>query len=123
MELNVSALSRSVKFWGWLLEYLGYETYQDWPEGRSWRKNDAYIVLVQTMPEYLATPYHRRHTGLNHVAFHAGSRKQVDELTNLLRERNIPILYEDRHPFAGGSQHYAVFFEDPDRIKVEVVAP
>lgn len=23
----------------------------------------------------------------------------------------------------GGEQHYAVFFEDPDRIKVEIVAP
>jgi hypothetical protein len=28
-----------------------------------------------------------------------------------------------RSPFAGGASHYAVFFEDPDRIKVEVVAP
>jgi catechol 2,3-dioxygenase-like lactoylglutathione lyase family enzyme len=40
-----------------------------------------------------------------------------------LKEKGIKILYEDRHPFAGGKEHYAVFFEDPDRIKVELVAP
>ena len=47
--------------------------------------------------------------------------RKWDELTEKLRRRGITILYEDRHPFAGGSDYYAVFFEDPDRIKVEVV--
>ncbi|GAA0595336.1 hypothetical protein GCM10009001_09310 [Virgibacillus siamensis] len=32
-------------------------------------------------------------------------------------------MYSDKHPFAGGEDHYAVYFEDPDRIKVELVAP
>lgn len=122
VEINVSNLQRSSEFWGWLFGFLGYEPYQNWAEGRSWRKSDIYLVLVQTESEYLRVGYHRRRTGLNHVAFHAGSRKQVDELTELLRERGIHILYEDRHPHAGGPEHYAVFFEDPDRIKVEVVA-
>lgn len=121
VEINVSNLQRSSEFWGWLLSYLGYETYQSWADGRSWRKGETYLVLVQTEHEYSATGYHRRRTGLNHVALHAGSRKQVDELTELLRERGTPILYEDRHPYSGGPEHYAVFFEDPDRIKLEVV--
>jgi catechol 2,3-dioxygenase-like lactoylglutathione lyase family enzyme len=78
---------------------------------------------VQTEPRHLAPPYHRCHVGLNHLAFHAASRAQVDELTAALRQRGVPILYADRHPYAGGPGYYAVFFEDPDRIKVEVVAP
>ncbi|OPG17057.1 hypothetical protein B2M26_03395 [Ferroacidibacillus organovorans] len=57
------------------------------------------------------------------LTFIAQSRQQVDELTILLRTRGIYILYEDRNPYAGGAEHYAVFFEDPDRLKVEVVAP
>ena len=60
---------------------------------------------------------------MNHLAFHAESQKHVDEMTNLLREKGIKILYEDKHPFAGGNGHYAVYFEDPERIKVELVAP
>jgi catechol 2,3-dioxygenase-like lactoylglutathione lyase family enzyme len=66
---------------------------------------------------------HRCRVGLNHLAFHAKSKKQVDEITEKLQEKGINILYLDKHPYAGGENHYAVYFEDPDRIKVELVAP
>jgi len=46
----------------------------------------------------------------------------IDELTIKLEKRGINVLYKDKHPYAGGKDYYAVFFEDPDRIKVEVVA-
>ena len=32
-------------------------------------------------------------------------------------------MYDDRFPFATAPGYYAVFCEDPDRIKLEVVAP
>jgi hypothetical protein len=33
------------------------------------------------------------------------------------------MLYDDRYPFANGSDdYYALFLEDPDRIKIEFVA-
>jgi len=79
-------------------------------------------VFVQTEPQHLGSGYHRKNTGLNHLAFHCSSRQFVDTLTAELKQRNIPILYADKHPFAAGDDYYAVFFEDPDRIKVEVVA-
>ena len=123
VELYVSDLARSRAFWGWFLGSLGYREYQSWPEGVSYRLGATYIVFVQTSAGHLHPPYHRRKAGLNHLAFHARSREQVDEMTRRLRERGVPILYEDRHPRAGGPDSYAVFFEDPDRIKVEFVAP
>lgn len=61
--------------------------------------------------------------GLNHLAFHAESREQVDMMTEKLLERGYHVLYRDSHPYAGGGAHYAVYAEDPDRIKVELVAP
>ncbi|MBU1636116.1 VOC family protein [bacterium] len=121
VELYVSDLAKSREFWGWLLGELGYQEYQRWDSGVSWKLGETYLVLVQTEERFLSQPYHRCRTGLNHLAFHAASREQVDELTEKLRRRGITILYEDRHPFAGGPDHYAVFFEDPDRIKVELV--
>jgi catechol 2,3-dioxygenase-like lactoylglutathione lyase family enzyme len=121
VELYVSDLAKSREFWGWFLGRLGYEEYQRWDKGISWKLGATYIVLVQTEARFQEPPYHRCRTGLNHLAFHAESRKQVDELTEELRRREVAILYEDRHPYAGGENHYAVFFEDPDRIKVELV--
>lgn len=123
IEINVSDLRRSAEFWGWFLSELGYTLYQQWEEGISWKSGNTYLVFVQTKEKYLEASYHRSQIGLNHLAFHAKSREQVDELTTMVRARGMNILYEDKHPFAGGEHYYALFFEDPDRIKVELVAP
>ena len=123
VEIYVSNLEESVSFWSWFLEELGYHLYQEWEGGQSWKLGVTYLVFVQTEEEFLDVSYHRCRTGLNHLAFHAHSRARVDEMTEKLKAKGIHILYEDQHPFAGGEDYYAVYFEDPDRIKVEFVAP
>jgi len=119
VEINVSDLGRSRDFWEWFLTRLGYELYQDWEKGFSFKQGKTYVVFVQTEARFLDTPYHRKATGLNHLAFHAASPDEVDEMARLLKQKGVRLLYEDRYPHAGGPEHYAVFFEDPDRIKVE----
>ncbi|KAB2330719.1 VOC family protein [Bacillus mesophilum] len=123
IEIYVSNLPKSVEFWSWFLEDLGYSVYQEWEEGQSWKLENTYIVFVQTEERFLDIPYHRCRVGLNHLAFHARSHEHVDKLTRRLKDKGIKILYNNQHPYAGGKDHYAVYFEDPDRIKVEVVAP
>lgn len=132
VEIYVSNLERSRAFWEWLLcEELGYEIYQEWPQGVSFRPNSKpgqhttapYLVFVQTKEKHLDAGYNRGQIGLNHLAFRAPSPAMVDTLTVKLHERGIIILYTDRHPHAGGPDSYAVFFEDPDRIKVELAHP
>lgn len=123
IEIYVSNLKESIDFWGWLLEELGYAVFQTWELGQSWKLGESYIVFVQAEERFLDVPYHRCRVGLNHLALHAESRKQVDRMTNELKQRGVNILYSDKHPFAGGEGYYAVYFEDPDRIKVELVAP
>lgn len=122
IEINVSNLQQSREFYSVLLPELGYAEYQNWPLGFSYRSGAAYLVFVQTEEPFRDIPYHRKMTGLNHLAFRADSRAEVDRLTLAMKEKGIPILYEDRHPFAGGPDHYAVFMEDPDRLKIEITA-
>lgn len=123
IEINVSDLNNTINFWGWFLEELGYEPFQSWESGHSWIRGETYIVFVQAEEAFMDIPYHRRRVGLNHLAFHASSRQQVDDMTKRFERKGVKILYTNKHPFAGGEQHYAVYFEDPDRIKVELVAP
>ncbi|MFT4544911.1 MAG: hypothetical protein ACI9UR_001198 [Bacteroidia bacterium] len=47
----------------------------------------------------------------------------VDGMTEKLKQRDVELLYCHKHPYAGGKDYYALFFEDSDRIKVELVAP
>ncbi|MBK6773255.1 MAG: VOC family protein [Ignavibacteria bacterium] len=123
IEIYVSDLERTILFWEWLLtKKFTYEIFQKWDRGISFKLGETYIVFVQTEKKYLSNPYNRKNTGLNHLAFHCSSKEFVDTLTKELKEKNINILYADKHPYAGGENYYAVFFEDPDRIKVEVVA-
>ena len=121
LELYVSDLAVAVDFWGWLLTDLGWECRQEWDEGCAYALGDTALVLVQA-PEG-ARRLDRRSSGLNHLAFRADSEAEVDRITEEFRRRGVRILYPDRHPFAGGTDHYAVFCEDPEGLKVEVVAP
>lgn len=114
IELYVSNLKRSIDFWGWFLDEMGYEPFQEQESRRSWRLGEMYMVFVQAGTRFLDSPYHR---GSGSV------RQQVDEIARKLRGRGVTILFADKHPFAGGNDHYAVYFEDPDRMKVELVAP
>jgi len=123
LEIYVSNLSKSIELWDWFLTELGYNPYQKWDSGISWKHGETYLVFVQAEERFMDVSYHRSRVGLNHLAFHAASREQVDQITRKLKEKGISILYKDKHPYAGGDAHYAVFFEDPDRIKVELVAP
>jgi catechol 2,3-dioxygenase-like lactoylglutathione lyase family enzyme len=47
----------------------------------------------------------------------------VERPAERVRARGVPILYADRHPHAAGEDIYTLFCEDPDRIKLELVAP
>ncbi len=122
VEINVSDLERSRAFWGWLLPELGWEPYQSWPTGVSWRLASQYLVFCQVEPRFrLHGPFHRRRVGLNHLAFAVGCEAIVDRVVEQLPLWGTQLLYPERHPHAGGAGYYGAFFEDPDRIKVEVV--
>ena len=57
--------------------------------------------------------------GVHHVAFAAESREEVDERAEWLREHGAEIESEPReYDYRPG--YYAVFFYDPDGIKLEV---
>lgn len=124
IELYVSDLERSVAFWTPFMALLGYEA-ERWSGGMNYLRGeeDAYVCLLPAPAEHLAAGYHRKRVGLNHLAFRAASRAQVDAIAQWVRESGHTLLYADRHPYAGGPGYYAVFCEDPDRIKLEAVAP
>jgi catechol 2,3-dioxygenase-like lactoylglutathione lyase family enzyme len=123
LELYVPDLERSMAFWAWLLLELGYLLDNEWDEGCAYRLERTSVVFVQAPGGPGEGPIDRRRPGLNHLAFNVSSRGEVDRLTGQLRARGVRILYEERHPHAGGPDHYAVFCEDPDGLKVELVAP
>jgi catechol 2,3-dioxygenase-like lactoylglutathione lyase family enzyme len=121
IELWVPDLRAAEESWGWLLTALGWQPYQHWSAGRSWRSGDVYIVVEQS-PALSGGSHDRRAPGLNHLAFHAGPRDRVDELVAASAEHGWTLLFADRHPHAGGPDHYAGFLEDGHGYEAELVA-
>jgi len=121
VELWVPKLERAIDEWGWLLGELGYEPFQDWPAGRSWRRGDVYIVVEQS-PALTAAEHDRCRPGLNHLAFHAGSKGDVDALAAAGPAHGWTLLFGDKHPYAGGPEHYAAYLASTDDFEVELVA-
>lgn len=120
IELYVSDLEKTKIFYSWLLPQLGFYIYQEWEQGFSFKKDEFYLVFVQTQEKYLEHGYHRCHIGLNHLAFSCSSKIKIDNMRQQLQNKNIPLLYDEKYPYAGGANYYALFFEDPDRIKIEI---
>ncbi|MFC8597235.1 VOC family protein [Isoptericola sp. NPDC057191] len=121
VELWVPDLARAERSWGWLLARLEYRPHQSWEHGRSWLLDDAYVVVEQS-PALSDTTHDRRRPGLNHLALHAGTRAQLDALVAAAPEHGWTLLFADRHPFAGGPEHYAAYLEDEDGFEAELVA-
>lgn len=119
VELRTSDLATAIDAWGWLLDELGYHVDQQWEQGRSWRLGPTYLVL-EAAPQPGTND--RRRPGLSHLAFHAGTRRNVDRLWANAPQHGWHHLYPDRWPWAGGSEHYAAFVENNERFKTELVA-
>lgn len=114
-------LDRACAEWGWLLAELGYAVYQDWPAGRSWRLDDTYIVVEQS-PGLSASSHDRCRPGLNHLAFHVEGREPLDALVAAAPAAGWTLMFADRHPHAGGADHYAAYLSNSDGYEVELVA-
>ncbi|KUN54742.1 glyoxalase [Streptomyces canus] len=121
VELWVPDLNRALASLGWLLEALGYAPFQSWDAGRSWRLGPTYLVIEQS-PALTAEQHDRCRPGLNHLAFHVEDAATVEKLTANASQHGWHLLFPERHPYAGGGQHYAAYLENDDGFEVELVA-
>ncbi|MBV1778619.1 VOC family protein [Paeniglutamicibacter sp. ABSL32-1] len=121
VEIWVRDLAASRETLGWLFQELGYTAGESWPQGTSYVGAHDYIV-IESGPDVLAGAHRRRAPGMNHLAFVAGSRTRVDELTAAAVDRGFTLLFTDAHPHAGGPDHYASYLEDDAGFEIEMVA-
>ena len=119
--INLSNEAESLDLWKGLLEFLEFRVV---PDGNHFDATDGrtYLCVQVTKPGHQAPTYHRKRTGLGHIALRVESPEMVDDfVTGFLVPRGIAPLYGGAMKPAGyPDRYYAVYFEDPDRLKVEV---
>ena len=124
IDLVVSSIERSLPFYRELLAPLGFHRVGEVEGERGetiWYLGGpgSAIGLREAQTEG-AQPYDRYRVGLHHLALEARSRGVVDDRAELLRGYGAEIESEPQE-YGYTPGYYAVFFYDPDGIKLEIV--
>ena len=122
VDLVVSSIERSLPFYRELLAPLGYHRISEVEGERG--ETIWYLggpgVAVGLRQAQAEGAHDRYRVGLHHVAFEAWSRSVVDERADwLIGQRAVIESGPEEYGYMPG--YYAVFFYDPDGIKLEIV--
>lgn len=123
--INVSNPEVSFPFYKDLFQYFEYKIIVDEKDHIAFKKKGMPdFWFIATDSKYVPNGFHRKNTGINHFAFHTSSKQEIDRFVEeFLKPRNIPTLYSSPKLFPEYTpDYYAVFFEDPDRIKLEIAS-
>jgi catechol 2,3-dioxygenase-like lactoylglutathione lyase family enzyme len=118
IDLTVHDLGRSAAFYDSVLPLMGFRRGVGAPEGPIWKGAHVELGLQAARS---AAPHDRRASGLHHLAFTAPSRAAVDDVYAQLAALGVPILDPPAEYPQYAPGYYAVFFADPDGIKLEYV--
>jgi len=136
IDLSVGDPGRAIAFYDALLTAIGYRRWQvdqpDWsgpaPTRATWgiRHADGLRFEIEVRPAHTHLRhirYDRFRPGPHHLAFHADTEADVDRAHRAIVDVGGDVL--DRPANYGGQTgygryYYAVFFADPDGVKLEV---
>ncbi|MDB5969753.1 MAG: glyoxalase/bleomycin resistance protein/dioxygenase [Hydrocarboniphaga sp.] len=123
LDLSVADLAISSVFYDKVLGRLGYTRTSEYEgEVPCWVRARAGATLsIGLHQARLATPHNRYSVGLHHLAFHLGSRAQVDRFHEFLLAERIGTVLDAPAEYDYTPGYYALFFADPDGIKLELV--
>ncbi len=121
IDLTVRDMARSTAFYGEVLPLLGLTRIADCAEGPLWRGQSFELGLQAARGPGLARTHDRYSPGLHHLAFGAPSRAAVDAAYASLLQLGVSILDAPADYPAYAPGYYAVFFSDPDGLKLEYV--
>ena len=123
LQINVSSAENARSFYRDLFRYLEWRVIHDEGGVTAFSDGAVNIWLIPTEGRFGGRGFHRKSTGLNHLAFRVERREDVDRFRDeFTAPRGVATLYGTPREFPEYRPgYYAVFFEDPDRLKLEVV--
>src|SRR3954468_19715738 len=131
IDLVVSSIERSLPFYRELLAPPGYPRTSEIEGDRGetiWSLSGPGVAIglreaqsdKAQSDSASKAPHDRYSVGIHHLAFEAWSRAMVDERAEWLVARGAEIE-SGPEQYAYQPGYYAVFFDDPDGIKLEIV--
>ncbi|WP_018184270.1 VOC family protein [Kaistia granuli] len=116
LVIRVGDYERSKRFYGRLFTFLGFEVLGDYGDTIGWTNGKTRFWIGEADAEGKKRPYRIGDIGFHHYAFELRSRKDVDDLQAFLRGEHVTIVDPAAEYY---DDYYAVFFLDPDGLKLE----
>lgn len=125
IDLSVKDPDASRAFYDAVLGFMGYVLKDDHARGFDMDLNTAdgfcSVGVMRAMGPNAGRAHDRYSPGLHHIAWMAESRADVDAMYALLQRIGATILDAPADYPKYGDGYYAVFFADPDGLKLEYV--
>jgi glyoxylase I family protein len=127
LDLTVRDPQAAFAFYDTVLTALGYKLERRSERGFDWNLGSplgAHSIGIVRASTKGATRQHDRYSpGLHHVAWGVESREAVDRMHHVVRGIGATVLDApaDYPQYNNGRGYYAVFFADPDGLKLECV--
>lgn len=122
IDLTVSDPAISAGFYEAVLGFMGYRRVATHDEGMDWDcDGSGGFCSIGIIKAHRDRDHDRYTPGLHHLAWTAASREDVDRLHILLTGMGAAILDPPADYPRYGEGYYAVFFADPDGLKLEYV--
>jgi glyoxylase I family protein len=126
LALTVTDLDRSAEFYDEVLGFAGYsrvevpEETQQTMKTRllAWESPNGAVTMRPAKGESAHKTHDRNAPGLNHLALAAESRADVEHMHEMLKEMGAQIL-DAPAEYSYFPGYYAVYFTDPDGLKLE----
>lgn len=121
-HVGINVPETSFEFWQELLRHVGASLDLDGNHFDARIAEGPFLCVTATKEPYAGNGYHRRHTGLSHLALRLPTRELVAALVpDFLQPRGITPLYGGPKEYDYTPGYFALYFEDPSRLKIEVM--
>ena len=117
LVLSVGDFRRSMAFYSKLLGFLGFELKYDSADMAGWSNGKTLFWISAAAAQGKKRKYRKGDIGFHHYAFELSSRKDVDALGEFLERNGMTVLDPPGEYY--GPSYYAVYFADPDGMKLE----
>jgi catechol 2,3-dioxygenase-like lactoylglutathione lyase family enzyme len=117
LVLSVGNFARSKEFYGKLLGFLRFKRKYDYEDMTGWSNGKTLFWIAAADSEGRKRPYRKGDIGFHHYAFELSSRDDIDALGAFLEQNEMTVLDPPGEYY--GRNYYAVYFVDPDGMKLE----
>ena len=121
LVIRVGDLERSKRFYDNLLGFMGFELEWEFDSIVGWNNGETMFWIGEADAEGKRRPHRRGDIGYHHYAFELAARQEVDELYAFLLAEKIEVVDPPADYPHYGEGYYAVFFLDPDGLKLEAM--